>query len=112
MMVLPIFSFCFFFLAEIFERIGARERRVLWDLFGAVQCELGITSRYAAAACLPACSLSHSHCFLPCFCFWTLHWIKATVAAGRRPGQRHHIALASFDCFPTFALADCGGNEE
>lgn len=59
-MVLPIFSFCFFFLAEIFERIGARERRVLWDLFGAVQCELGITSRYAAAACLPACSLSHS----------------------------------------------------
>ncbi|KAL5213246.1 hypothetical protein ABZP36_024093 [Zizania latifolia] len=32
--------------AEIFERIGPRERRALWDLFGAVQCELGITSRF------------------------------------------------------------------
>lgn len=34
-----------FVFAEIFERIGPRERPVLWDPFGAVQSEPGIASR-------------------------------------------------------------------
>lgn len=78
---LPPHSFVF---AEIFERIGPRERLVLWDPFGAVQCELGITS---AAAAWPLACLSLSLPVSPvatvccCFCFWTLHWIKATTAA-------------------------------
>lgn len=87
-MVLPIFSFCFFFLAEIFERIGARERRVLWDLFGAVQCELGITSRYAAAACLPACSLSLTlTVFFRAFAFGRCIGSKQPSQQGEGPGS-------------------------
>jgi hypothetical protein len=37
----------------LFERVGPRERRVLWDPFGAVQCELGITAPWP---------LTHSLC--------------------------------------------------
>jgi hypothetical protein len=32
-----------FFFPQIFERVGLRERRVLWDPLGVVQCQLGIT---------------------------------------------------------------------
>ena len=98
------------FSAEIFERIGPRERRALWDPFGAVQCELRITSRYQLVVLAdwlrssqpqqqrqPGLSRvgSRPHSLCPlcalavAFAFGRLHWIKATAAQqgqGREEG--------------------------
>lgn len=74
--------------------VGPRERLALWDPFGAVQCELGITSRHVCTLLQqpPGLSLSLTHPRVPlwpttccCFCFWTLHRIKATAAARQQP---------------------------
>jgi hypothetical protein len=93
MMTLPIFLFTpysFFFSSEIFERVGPRERRLLRDPFGAIQCELGITFlcvlKRTRQQPQPQPGLSLTPCAV-CFCFWTLHWIKATSAAGKARGS-------------------------
>lgn len=130
---LPPRSFVF---AEIFERIGPRERLVLWDPFGAVQCELGITSRHVCSGRL-AWPLASLDALTPCvtcglcavaFAFGRcigskqpqrqqaagIRQKKGPARAGHRGGRRSSIVFALvFDCFSPSALADCGapGNE-
>lgn len=100
-MMMPHSLLILLFSAEIFERIGPRERRVLWDPFGAVQCGPGINVRLLASCCAPVLATPTNVCsrgrawslaltlpVSPCrFCFWDVALDQSNRGGRRQRGE-------------------------